>query len=207
MAKYYVVAKGRKTGVFNTWNECEEQVKGFKGASFKSYHNLEEAQFAFKNDLDEGKMLNVEIDEAYKTMNINGLVIAPIDGICIDGACSGNPGTGEYRYVFTGGGMEIFRSKKYINVINNVMEFLGLVAAIKYVIKHKIRVIYCDSVTALSWVKNKKCNTNLNNDNLVFKEIDDAIEFLESFNFMSVVLRKWDTKKYGQIPADFGRKR
>lgn len=207
MAKYYVVAKGRKTGIFNTWAECEEQVKGFKGAKYKSYHDLEEAQFALKNDLDDGKMLNVEMDEAYKTMDINGLAIVPIDGICVDGACSGNPGVGEYRYVWTGGGMEIFRSKQYKNVTNNIMEFLGLVDAIKYALENKISVIYSDSVTAMAWVKNKKCNTTIDEKNQIWHEINDSILFLNTNKAInSIKLEKWDTEKYGEIPADFGRK-
>jgi len=206
MAKYYVVAKGRKTGIFNTWAECEEQVKGFKSASFKSYHDLEEAKWALKNGLDIAKMLDSEVDEAYKLLEKQNIEIQPVNGICVDGACSGNPGTGEYRYVWTGGGMEIFRSKQYKNVTNNVMEFLGLVDAIKYALKHKISVIYTDSVTAMVWVKKKECNTTIDNKNPISKEINKAIEFLHSIDCKSVEIEKWDTKKYGDIPADFARK-
>lgn len=42
--KFYAVQKGRKTGIFNTWDECKEQVNGFKDAKFKSFRILEEAQ-------------------------------------------------------------------------------------------------------------------------------------------------------------------
>lgn len=37
MAKYYAVREGRKIGVFESWEECEAQVKGYKGADFKSF--------------------------------------------------------------------------------------------------------------------------------------------------------------------------
>ncbi|WP_217585872.1 viroplasmin family protein [Lentibacillus saliphilus] len=43
MAKVYAVRAGRKTGVFKTWAECEAQVKGFKGAQYKSFSTKEEA--------------------------------------------------------------------------------------------------------------------------------------------------------------------
>ena len=45
MAKFkvYAVAKGRKTGVFKTWAECEAQVKGFAGPIFKGFLSEEEA--------------------------------------------------------------------------------------------------------------------------------------------------------------------
>lgn len=41
---YYAVKSGRKVGVFLTWSECEEQVKGFKGAKYKKFNTLSEAE-------------------------------------------------------------------------------------------------------------------------------------------------------------------
>lgn len=41
--KYYAVKTGRTTGVFQTWAECEVQVKGFSGAEYKFFSTLEEA--------------------------------------------------------------------------------------------------------------------------------------------------------------------
>ena len=42
--KFYAVYKGRKQGVFNTWDECKRQVDGFKGPVYKSFPTLEEAK-------------------------------------------------------------------------------------------------------------------------------------------------------------------
>lgn len=42
--KYYAVRAGRKTGIFETWSECQAQVTGFKGASFKSFLTIQEAE-------------------------------------------------------------------------------------------------------------------------------------------------------------------
>ena len=36
---YYAVANGYKTGIFNTWDECNKQVKGYKNAKFKKARN------------------------------------------------------------------------------------------------------------------------------------------------------------------------
>ena len=47
--KWYVVWKGKKPGIYSTWAECEKQVKGFKGAKFKSFPSYEEAEAAFNN--------------------------------------------------------------------------------------------------------------------------------------------------------------
>lgn len=45
MAKFrvYAVKKGRKTGIFYTWAECEAQTKGFSGPVFKGFMSEEEA--------------------------------------------------------------------------------------------------------------------------------------------------------------------
>lgn len=42
--KKYAVAKGRKTGIFNTWKECQSSIKGYKGAAFKSFRSAKEAK-------------------------------------------------------------------------------------------------------------------------------------------------------------------
>ena len=41
--KYYAVKNGRKTGVFETWDECKAAVSGFSGAAYKSFTSKEEA--------------------------------------------------------------------------------------------------------------------------------------------------------------------
>lgn len=42
--KFYAVLEGKKTGIYNSWDECKAQVIGFKGAIYKSFENLEEAE-------------------------------------------------------------------------------------------------------------------------------------------------------------------
>lgn len=42
--KYYAVRAGRRTGIFETWDECRAQTTGFKGASFKSFPTRAEAE-------------------------------------------------------------------------------------------------------------------------------------------------------------------
>ena len=44
MAKFYVVKNGRKVGIFSTWEECQKQVVGFKGAIYKSFKTKDEAE-------------------------------------------------------------------------------------------------------------------------------------------------------------------
>ena len=42
--KFYAVANGRKPGIYTTWNECRDQVQGFKKARFKSFMDMESAR-------------------------------------------------------------------------------------------------------------------------------------------------------------------
>ena len=41
---YYAVHVGRATGVFNSWAECERAVSQYKGATFKKFNTLQQAQ-------------------------------------------------------------------------------------------------------------------------------------------------------------------
>lgn len=42
--KFYAVRKGKKVGIYNTWNECKIQVDGFSGAEYKSFTTMDEAK-------------------------------------------------------------------------------------------------------------------------------------------------------------------
>ena len=46
--KYYVVWKGRRNGVFNSWEACSAQVTGFTGAEYKSFDSLAAAEAAYR---------------------------------------------------------------------------------------------------------------------------------------------------------------
>ena len=35
--KYYAVANGRNNGIFDNWDSCNESIKGFRGATHKSF--------------------------------------------------------------------------------------------------------------------------------------------------------------------------
>ena len=67
------------------------------------------------------------------------------------------------------------------------------------------KLIYSDSITAISWVKKKKCQTKLKpnkNNKEVFILIERAIKWLKSNSYETQIL-KWETKKWGEIPVVF----
>ncbi|KAF9806641.1 hypothetical protein IEO21_08622 [Rhodonia placenta] len=41
---FYAVAKGKQTGVYSTWDECEAQTIGFAGARYKKFNNAADAE-------------------------------------------------------------------------------------------------------------------------------------------------------------------
>lgn len=63
--KFYAVKKGRKTGVFSSWDECKASVDNYPGATFKGFTTLEEAKLYLKNS--EVKARNTEIHETKRT--------------------------------------------------------------------------------------------------------------------------------------------
>src|SRR6185436_13728879 len=100
-SKFYVVWKGRKTGVFTSWADCEKQVKGFAGAEYKAFGTLEEAETAFrlKYDAYKGKVSSLG---KWKEAEIRPV----LPSISVDAACNGSPGKLEYRGVDTESGKE-----------------------------------------------------------------------------------------------------
>ena len=198
--KFYVVWKGNNPGVYFSWTECQNEIKNVKGALYKSFKNLEEAKNAFSNGYEDYK----------KSKNIKNLDNGPdLNSISVDAASSGNPGLMEYQGVDTKTKEVLFKMGPFKNATNNIGEFLALVHGIAMMENQKKKkIIYSDSITAISWVNKKKCQTKLkrneeNND--VFILIERAILWIKKNNF-SVKIKKWETKLWGEIPADFGRK-
>jgi phosphoribulokinase len=51
--KFYAVAVGKNPGIYDTWEECEKQVKGFSKAKFKGFATSEDAQQFINNTASE----------------------------------------------------------------------------------------------------------------------------------------------------------
>ena len=198
--KFYVVWVGNKTGVFESWVECQLAVKNYKGSKYKSFIDKNEAEKAFID----GYEIYYKKDYSHYKNSIHAN-----NAICVDAASSGNPGIMEYQGVDILTKKILFKKGPYKNATNNIGEFLALVHGIAYLEKNKkSKIIYSDSKTAISWVKKKKCKTTLkkNSENKeVFELISRAIKWLNENNY-NINILKWDTKLWGEIPADFGRK-
>lgn len=208
MAKrhYYVVWNGVEPGVYNTWEECEAQIKGVKQALYKSFGTLAEAERAYASSPYDyiGNKAKGE-----KKNTPAALPVTVIKGaLAVDAACSGNPGMMEYRGVYIATGEEIFHFGPMFGT-NNIGEFLAIVHGLALLKQKGIEMpIYSDSRNALLWVAQKKCKTKLPRDaksEELFGYIERAEKWLKN-NSYTTRLMKWETDQWGEIPADFGRK-
>lgn len=115
----------------------------------------------------------------------------------------------EYRGVFVADGVEIFHVGPLEEGTNNIGEFLAIVHALALLQKSgRETPLYTDSVNAMKWVERKKCNTKLEQSERnrpLFDLIARAEKWLRENSYKNPIL-KWETKKWGEIPADFGRK-
>ncbi|NLI72776.1 MAG: ribonuclease H [Bacteroidales bacterium] len=208
--KYYTVWEGREPGVYDSWRECERQVKGFDGAKYKSFESLKEAEDAFLDSWK--KFIKSKAETIHEKPNY---LLLPkteqpiLDSIAVDAACSGNPGKMEYQGVDVRTGFQVFHFGPVEQGTNNIGEFLAIVHAVATFYKTNPNLpVYSDSKTAISWVKNKITRTRLEptEKNLhIFNLIQRAEKWLQENTYSNPVL-KWDTEKWGEIPADFGRK-
>ncbi|MGM5469062.1 ribonuclease H1 domain-containing protein [Flavobacteriaceae bacterium LMO-SS05] len=207
--KYYAVWKGHHPGVFDAWEDCKAQIKDFQGAQYKSFETFDAAKQALKGNykdyVGKSKVNKSELSQE----KLKKIGLPNYHSISVDAASSGNPGKMEYRGVDTKTKKALFKQGPFEEGTNNIGEFLAIVHGLAFLKqKNSDRIIYTDSKTAISWIKKKTCNTKLerNKKNAVlFELVDRAIQWLKTNTYNTVIV-KWETKAWGEIPADFGRK-
>jgi ribonuclease HI len=203
--KFYVVWKGHHPGIYSDWKEAELQILGFEGAQYKAFPDRESAIEAYRLGVS-GFYKNVAKPAAKNISSGKGPILTSLS---VDAACSGNPGAMEYRGVLTSNRQEIFRIGPFPLGTNNIGEFLALVHGIALLKKQGSDIpIYSDSVNALSWVRKKEARTKLprsEKTEQLFQLIDRAVDWLKNNTYTNQLL-KWETERWGEIPADFGRK-
>lgn len=206
-SKYYVVWQGHQTGIYDSWEKCKKQVDGVAAAKYKGFATLEEARQAFGSNAWNylGKAAKAPVSS--DLLKQHGMPLA--EAICVDAACSGNPGVLEYRGVHKASGQEIFRRGPFPEGTNNIGEFLAIVTGLAWLKQQKLSLpLYSDSRNAISWIEQKQCKTKLPpsaKNKELFELVDRAEEWLRNNSYQTRIL-KWETKAWGEIPADFGRK-
>lgn len=205
--KYYVVWIGLNPGVYSSWNECRPQVEGWKGAVYKGFDTLEAAQNAY--NLPPENFIEKKAPSGGRKKQPKSIPPEVCrQALAVDAACSGNPGQMEYRAVYLGDMEEKFHFGPVLGT-NNIGEFLAIVHALAlYKSRGLDWPLYSDSRNAIAWVHAGKCRTKLERTPAtehVFERIDSAERWLRENTFRNPII-KWETSKWGEIPADFGRK-
>lgn len=212
--RYYVVWAGREPGIYTTWAECKAQTEGHSGARYKSFGTREEAEQAYASPpapIHRGSHRRASLQNPpdYRQDTVLPLPKeVSADAWAVDAACSGNPGMMEYRAVDLSSGAEVFHLQPTWGT-NNIGEFLAIVHALALIKQKGLdKAIYTDSRNALLWIKAKQCKTKLartRKSERVYDFIARAERWLKSNEWDTRIL-KWSTSKWGEIPADFGRK-
>ena len=182
--KYYVVWAGVAPGIYDSWTDCQLQTKGYEGARFKSFDTREEAERAFASSPYDYIGPKSSTGQIQKPSRTDGPLPPEVveNSLAVDAACSGNPGQMEYRGVVHG--LALLKQKGFD------------------------MPIYSDSRNAILWVKQKKCKTKLPREprtEALFQLIERAEKWLRENTYTTPIL-KWETEKWGEVPADFGRK-
>lgn len=216
-SKFYVVWEGRQPGIYKTWAECQKQTQGYPQARFKSYESEAEAKAAFargwkaeyKGIPRSGGSSSREGSSAAKTAAGELPQEVELDSLSVDVGCSGNPGIVEYKGVCTRTGEVLFEHPPISKGTNNMGEFLAIVHALAYLKrKGSDMTIYSDSMTAISWVRKKTVASSLPRDastKEIWALVDRAEAWLRVNTYPNKII-KWNTKAWGEIKADYGRK-
>ncbi|WP_082760033.1 viroplasmin family protein [Abyssisolibacter fermentans] len=155
-SKVYAVRKGRETGIFKTWAECQKSISGFSGAEYKSFTSIEEA----KRFLDNGVK-----DIEYKTIEEldSDEMIAYVDG-------SYDKNEKWYSYgviTFFNGNRKDFSDKsndlRLVDMRNVAGELEGAKKAMRYALEMNAKRLYLhydyegiEKWANLSWKANKE---------------------------------------------------
>lgn len=205
--KYYVVWQGHQPGIYESWSACQQQIKNYSQAKYKSFKSLKAAEEAYAGRYYDHIGGNKKSKPTGPPKGSDSPVIW--DSLAVDAACSGNPGLMEYQGVDTTTGQRIFHLGPIPDGTNNVGEFLALVHGLAMLKQQgSPKPIYTDSRTAMAWVRKKKANTKLkrtSRNGKLFELMARAEQWLANNSYSTDIL-KWDTDNWGEIPADFGRK-
>lgn len=217
--KFYVVWHGVEPGIYTAWDKCQQQIKGFDGAVYKSFPSRKEAEEAYSSAPHHyiqrrKKAAGPVTDKLSNPPAWRNDTVLPLplevqaEALAVDAACSGNPGPMEYRGVYLRTGQEVFHFGPVYGT-NNIGEFLAIVHALALLKQRNLSMtVYTDSRNAMLWVKKKACKTKLIRDERteeLFQLIERAEQWLRTNTYKSPLL-KWETARWGEVPADFGRK-
>ena len=209
--KGYTVIRFTNEEIFNHMEDVIKKIKETIMA-IDSHNTPQTARFAQNTQTSTPSNTQASIESPTQPQQTGASPFSggPRGAWAVDAACSGNPGPMEYQCVDLQTGAQIFHFGP-VQGTNNIGEFLAIVHALALMEKQGIKdkVIYSDSYNAILWVKKKKCKTTLTRNSAteqLYQIIARAEQWLMTHNVTTPII-KWETKQWGEIPADFGRKK
>jgi len=181
MSKYYYAVKnGRNPGIYETWSQCEKEVKGFKDAKYKTFKTHKEALEFIGNMKEENKEISIDKLEPNE-------MIAYVDG-------SFSSESKIYSYgvvIITKEGKETFsgrdNNKELAEMRNVAGELKGALVAMKIAIDRGIDTLYLhyDYTGIEQWAKG---NWKRNKEGTkLYKEYYDSIKDKLNVVFIKVL--------------------
>lgn len=168
--KYYAVRVGKEPGIYRSWEDCKNQVHGFKGAEYKSFKTEEEAL----SYMGLGSSVSPDLDHMDP-----GQMVAYVDG-------SFNKQTETYGYglvLFTQDGKEEYKGAKqgdYASHRNVAGEVLGAVRAMEMAMDRGFDqlIIHYDYAGIRHWALGEwKANTEMTQSYQAFaKKVQSRIK-------------------------------
>jgi ribonuclease HI len=167
--KYYSIARGCKTGIFDMWygpNGAEVQIRGFAGARYKGFLTEEEAREWLDSMSDESRSPNKSgIDKKSKKAKAHAAPVPKAGKVMIytDGGCSYNPGPGGYGVVIFKGRDRKELSGGFRLTTNNRMELTACVEGLKALQTSSSVIVCSDSkyvvdAVSKSWARKWRKN-------------------------------------------------
>lgn len=198
MSKFYAVRKGKKTGIFDNWNECKENVQGFSNAEYKSFSSLNEAEFYMSKNSetsDEANNINIDLSKAVKAY--------------VDGSYSKSLRKSSYGCVMVDSNTITRISgrsteKNGSNLWNVSGELSGALKAIEWAIKKNFKhiIIYYDYEGISKWAngewKAKKDETK--------KYVENIQEYKRKINIEFVKVKAHSGDKYNEEADKLAKK-
>ena len=198
---FYTVHKGKNPGIYNNWDECKQQVIGFKGAIYKKFKDKNEAEIFLKN----GK----KKETSYIKKKSNNYILNLTDGTLADGTLIKKK-SDDSIIIYTDGSLIRknnnilcgyayyipklnikFQKKIEINKTNNRAELSAIIDVFNFIYNSKYKnqkiILYTDSMyciyllnkTAKEYKRNnyyyKNTKKNVPNKDLIIK-LNDLID-------------------------------
>lgn len=131
--------------------------------------------------------------------------VRPSAGIAVDASHLSSKNVTEYQGIDIATGDQVLYHNLGRDKTVNIGEFLAIVHAVQYIIENDFRprIIYSDSITAITWFNNRETASSKGVPAL--KKAEIFLKVMEH-DLKTIEVRHWNNQVYGETPADFGRK-